>query len=182
MLRICGQNFDVCCFKEVAFTSKRNWFQFCFVIFAVLLCKIGSVAWSNRNCWDMTIFRFDRVDRYIQSPLRGEIPPQYRVIWPNFKIWGSCTYPVTAQPQNLKIALRVYRRNGVIGVCAARILSVKISNFFVPRRRAMSESRYIRCGDKRGPCHSWTSEIVSHPTYSFAVMGCWKIGSIHAGD
>ena len=29
----------------MAFTTKRNWFQFCFIIFAVLLDKIEGVAW-----------------------------------------------------------------------------------------------------------------------------------------
>ena len=29
----------------VAFTTKRNWFQFCFIVFPVLLSKLGSVTW-----------------------------------------------------------------------------------------------------------------------------------------
>ena len=52
VLRICGENFDICCFRTAAFTMKRNWkqFLFFFIIFAVLLreiCKVDNGAYNS---------------------------------------------------------------------------------------------------------------------------------------
>ena len=47
MLVSYGSNFDICCFKAVAFTTKRNWSQFCsFTTVSVLLAKIVNIVYG----------------------------------------------------------------------------------------------------------------------------------------
>jgi len=45
---ICECNFDICCFRGVAFTIKKNWFEFCFIM---------TRCWSVFTCCAKVCFR-----------------------------------------------------------------------------------------------------------------------------
>jgi len=74
---ICGyNNFDICCFRAVAFTAKRNWFQLMLIwimwplcIYFTVLC---SVTWPasvfSMWCDDVMMSLFDVVRATRQTP------------------------------------------------------------------------------------------------------------------